>query len=136
MAAEKIEIVGEGTDAAAAAGALSESIEALFGHRTEPVPVGAAEPAPGKKFDPAWIAAVASAVAVVVHLPDVALKVMDLKDRLTQKPKIDALQKKIEALEAAHPGATIRVRKPDGTLMRITGVDPDTLIDLFSGRRR
>jgi hypothetical protein len=136
MAAEKIDIVVEGTDATVAAGELSESIYEVFGHSTEPVPVGPAGPEPGKKFDPATVAAVTGIVAVALQLPDIALKVMDFKDRLTKKPKIDALQKKIEALEAAHPGATIRVRKPDGTLMRITGVDPDTLIDLFSGRRR
>lgn len=133
MEQNKIQLVVEGTDADAAAGELSESIFEIFGHRTQALPMGAAGPEPGKKFDPALAAAITGMVAVALQLPDVALKVKDLKDRLTQKPKIDAFQEKAKAIEAVR-GATIKIRKPDGTLIQITGVAPDTLIDLFSRR--
>ncbi|MFP4308435.1 MAG: hypothetical protein ACLFQQ_14580 [Desulfococcaceae bacterium] len=112
----------QGPTAEAAAQDLAAQIQTQFNHPAQPQKE-TAPPADGQKFDPSLAL---SAAAFVLSIPAAVLAAMDLKHRLAQKPKADAL---IHAAQTAPPENRLTITYPDGATLDLRTADANAIIE-------
>lgn len=124
--AKEIGFFVQGADAALAADEIKKIIREELGFESRITPAPRQQADDIKMIDPATGVALA---ALILAIPGTVLAVLDIKDRLSQKKKLDAALTEIDQKVIRKHKVAVKVIYPDGTVKETRVVDTVELLE-------